>query len=277
MEYLAENCKIISTNHLIQHLLENREFEVNCVAVTFDGGYSDIYYTAKEVLENYQIPATVFAYSANITGEGEKFWWDEIEDLIIANNDKRNLNIRIGDDEYNFSLTNQKDRFYTFEKLYELLRKMSAKQQKQVIEQIKEQVEFNTDEADEHRLMDKDEIFELSRNPLFTIGAHGHSGASICAANSENNFNEIIENKQVLEQITGDKIECFSYPYRFQANHRQRKEIEQILKGCGIKAAFGHDFGTVTPEMNCIFDIPRVKAGNYHPYVFFQLFENFFE
>lgn len=277
MEYLAENCNLVTIEQLVRHLREHSQFEKNCVAVTFDGGYSDIFYTARDVLENFRIPATVFAYSSNLEGQAEKFWWDELEDLIVANTDNRDLSIQTEEGEYSFSLYNQNNRFYTFEKLYNLLREMSREQQKDIIIQIKEQLEFYPDEADNHRLMDRDEIYELSKSELFTIGGHGHTGASLCSANPEKNFNEIIENKQLLEQVTGNKVEYFSYPHHNRLSYQQRKEIEQMLKGCGIKAAFGHDFGTVTPETTSPFDIPRVKAGNYHPYGFFQMFEDFFE
>jgi len=277
MEYLAGNCNLISIHELIDHLRENRKFEKNSVAVTFDGGYSDIYYTAKKVLEDYQIPVTVFAHTANISGETEKFWWDELEDLIVANTDRQNLDIRIEGENYSFSLVNQHSRFYAYEKLYELLKDMSPEQQKDIIEQIKEQLEFKPAEVDNHRLMDKNEISKLSKNQLFSIGGHGHSGATIYSIEKEKKNEEIIKNKRILEKVTDSEIEYFSYPLHRYLTRQENEETQQILKDCGFKAAFGHNYGVVTcEELDYLFDIPRIKAGNFHPFTFYQLFERFF-
>ena len=77
MEYLRENFDVISTDEMKLHMETATPFGNRTVAVTFDGGYSEILYTAKEVLDRYRIPATVFATSARII-EAEQLWQSEL-------------------------------------------------------------------------------------------------------------------------------------------------------------------------------------------------------
>lgn len=279
MEYLAENYRVISTDTLYEHLKENREFEENCVVVTFDGGYSDIYYTAKEVIENYQIPTTVFLYSASITGQTEQFWWDELENLIIANKNRNPLDIHIDGEYLSFSLSNQHDRFYTYQQLYNILKEANRDEQKNIIEQIKSQIDYEADQADNHRFMDRDELFELSNNELFTIGSHGHDGVIPCLLEKQAAFEQIALSKQILEEATGNEIEYFSYPNHLHRHSDNCEYLDKMLKYAGFKAAFGSNYATVNcrDEQINLFDIPRIKVGNFHPYLFYQLLGRFFE
>ena len=52
------------------------------VAITFDDGYLDNFINALPLLENYNIPATIFIVGEAIDKPGE-FWWDELEHIIL--------------------------------------------------------------------------------------------------------------------------------------------------------------------------------------------------
>jgi peptidoglycan/xylan/chitin deacetylase (PgdA/CDA1 family) len=52
------------------------------VVVTFDDGYIDNYTFAYPILEELQIPATIFVTSGYIEKERE-YWWDELERILF--------------------------------------------------------------------------------------------------------------------------------------------------------------------------------------------------
>lgn len=54
----------------------------NAVAVTFDDGYLDNLVNAKPILEEYEIPATIFV-ATGFVGQSEEFWWDELAKLFL--------------------------------------------------------------------------------------------------------------------------------------------------------------------------------------------------
>ena len=51
------------------------------VVVTFDDGYADNLHHGRPILEEFQIPATVFVVTGYM---GKKFWWDELAIILLA-------------------------------------------------------------------------------------------------------------------------------------------------------------------------------------------------
>ena len=74
----------------LNHLRRNYEivrsgediFKENAVAITFDDGYEDTYLNAFPILEQWQIPATIFISTLCIDKEIED-WCNELSRLII--------------------------------------------------------------------------------------------------------------------------------------------------------------------------------------------------
>src|SRR5688500_3972480 len=93
MESLRKYVHPISLSKLVQGLKEG-SLPPKSVAVTFDDGYADNLYTAKPLLEKYEIPATVFICTGYM---GKEFWWDELERLVISSQaDPRALYLQLG-------------------------------------------------------------------------------------------------------------------------------------------------------------------------------------
>jgi peptidoglycan/xylan/chitin deacetylase (PgdA/CDA1 family) len=66
--------------------------------------------------------------------------------------------------------------------------------------------------------MTRDELRELSQNPLFIIGGHTMHHKDVATLDSKGLNEEIIEDKNALEQITGKPVEWFAYPFGSIAN-----------------------------------------------------------
>ena len=82
MSYLSEDHEVVSMDELVAHLEgDSKEF---VVAVTFDDGYKDNLTHALPILEQYNIPATI--YITTRFPEGDTWmWWYEIWDYIKNN------------------------------------------------------------------------------------------------------------------------------------------------------------------------------------------------
>jgi peptidoglycan/xylan/chitin deacetylase (PgdA/CDA1 family) len=57
-----------------------------------------------------------------------------------------------------------------------------------------------------------DEISQLSREPLTTIGAHTINHYNLCNLTDKQSFNEISESKKIIETKINQKVNHFSYP-----------------------------------------------------------------
>ena len=274
MEYLADSFNVIPVSEIKRHLDSAIPFPRRTVAITFDGGYADVLYTAKEVLEKYGISATVFAASANIT-EGHQFWWNTLENLLVANGFQCRLELKIDGRMYNRPLTTLRDKFQAYNELYSILADKPPSEQRKIFADITRMIKLRPEELDNHRTMNAAELKELEETGLITVGGHTHNCVKLSALTGRRQVEEISKNKIVLEEVLGHTIEYFSYP--FGNDNGFSAETVDILRDLGFSLACGNAYGTVSTvsQTNC-YELPRVKVGNWNPFAFYRFLEGFF-
>ncbi len=275
IEYLAQNFNVISIDEMKHHLEASRPFRERTVVVTFDGGYTDVLYTAKEVLERFEVFATVFASSAGIT-EGGQFWWQELEDFLIANHFEGQLELEIDCQLYKWPLVTQLDRFRAYDDLYSILSDKTPSEQRTIIDQITKSLELHAEELDNHRTVNAQELRALTEGGLVTIGGHTHSYVKLSSLSKWEQIEEVSKNKNVLEEVLGHNIKYFSYP--FGNDNSYTVETISILEDIGFSLAYGNSYGTVsvTGQTNR-YELPRVMVGNCNPFTFYRFLKRFFD
>jgi peptidoglycan/xylan/chitin deacetylase (PgdA/CDA1 family) len=275
MEYLAENFNVVSMDQMKRHLETSKPFRQRTVAVTFDGGYSDVLYTAKEVLQRYNIFATVFTSSAHIT-EGGYFWWKELEDFLVANHFKGQVELEIDHQICKWPLVTQLDKFRAYEDLYSILSNKTPSEQRAIIEQLTTNLEFEAEELDNHKTMSAQELRNLEEGGLVTIGGHTHSYVKLSSLPKWQQIEEILRNKNILEEILGHNIEYFSYP--FGNDNGYTTETIGILEDIGYSLACSNSYGSVSiTGQTSRYELPRVKVGNWNTFTFYRVLRRFFD
>lgn len=101
-------------------------------------------------------------------------------------------------------------------------------------------------------MMDWNELIELSRNPLCTIGAHTINHPHLCQLNPEAVRQEVGQSRLILEERLRQPIRYFSYPYG-ERNATVKCQVRQ----CGYTAAFEAWGGAVRTGAD-LFDMPRI-------------------
>jgi len=274
IEYLVENYNVISMDEMKRHLENATPFTKRTVVVTFDGGYTDVLYTAKEVLAEYGVFATTFVPSARITEPGQ-FWQSELEDILIAGNARGHLEIEIDGQCYMWSLRSRRDAFRTFDVLCSILPSSPPSAQKRIISQIRLALHAKAAEPDCHRTMDAQELRMLEDEGLITVGGHTHNLVKLSALPAWRQIKELVRNKDVLEEVLGHSVEYFSYP--FGNEDGCTKENAAMLGDAGFTLACGNSYGTVNAaKATNRFELPRVKVGNWNPFTFYKFLEGFF-
>ena len=275
MEYLASNFNVISMDELKQHLQTATPFKEKTVVVTFDGAYTDVLYIANEVLERYEVSATVFATSVNII-EGKHFWWDELENFLIANHFQGRLEIEIDCQLHSWPLLTQPDRFRAYDDLYSILSDKTPSEQRAVVDQITQSLAMQAEELDNHRTMSAQELKKLEEGGLITIGGHTHNYVKLSTLPKWQQVREISKNKNALEEILGHSIEYFSYP--FGSDNSYTAETINILEDFRYSLACGNSYGVVSiagGTTNC-YELPRIKVGNRNQFTFYRFLKGFF-
>ncbi len=274
MEYLAANCHVTSLPELRQHLESATPLRCHTVAVTFDGPYSDILYTAKAVLERFEIPATVFVPSAHLV-ETTRYWWDILEDLLVAGPGRRRLMIDVDGRPRRWPLASQRQRFQAFDDLYSILSRKPPAEQNGVTEEIVRDIPDAPEEPDSHALLTAQELQALEDGGLITIGGYPHHGAPLSGLSETEQLGEIVGNKQVLEEVLGHPVEYFADPAATDgdgtgATTRMLKALGYTLSCCGAS-----DTVSVLAETNP-YGLPRVSIRDAKPFAFHKHLAGFF-
>ncbi len=84
-----------------------------------------------------------------------------------------------------------------------------------------------------------DELREIARHPLVTIGAHGLEHRHFTRLSSEEARRELRESRSLLKSITGRKIDLMAWPYG-----ECDAGLEQLSAECGYRAAWSVWKGT---------------------------------
>lgn len=61
--------------------------------------------------------------------------------------------------------------------------------------------------------LNKEQIIEIANDPLCIIGSHGVHHIMFRYLNEQEIINELKDSKQFLQQLTGQSIDCFAFPY----------------------------------------------------------------
>jgi peptidoglycan/xylan/chitin deacetylase (PgdA/CDA1 family) len=249
------------------------------VAVTFDDGYVDNLLFAKPVLEQYNIPATVFVTTGHIDNPRE-FWWDELELLLLQPGKlPEQLNLVIKGTQYQWNLgkaavysaddyrhdyaqkawlAKPDTRMYFYHSVWEKLQPLPTEEKLQVLDEIRAWAGAASVTRATHRTMTKAEVTTLGEGELVEIGAHTVTHPVLNAHSTTLQQQEIQQSKMDLERILNRPVTTFAYPH---GNYNQ--ETLNLMKESGIEYACSTEENTVWRNSDC-FQLPRFQVENWN-------------
>lgn len=288
LEVLRQRYHVVPLTRLAESLRE-RSLSRRTVVVTFDDGYIDNLRNAKPLLERYDVPATVFVASGSIDSSRE-FWWDELERLLLQpgelpqtlrlNLDGATQEWQVGAaavyDEasyrrqcsWNVEQDGGDPRQRLFRDLYGALFPLSAEAQRQMLEQIREQAKAEQICRPTHRTVTGPELVELSAGGLVEIGSHTvtHPVLSSCARTVQQD--EIRASKAHLEQIIGQPVASFAYPFGLRSTYTD--ETIAAVREAGFACACSN-FVDVVSRKTDRFQLPRLSVQDWDGDAFARL------
>jgi peptidoglycan/xylan/chitin deacetylase (PgdA/CDA1 family) len=205
----------------IVRALEEENIPDRAVAITFDDGYADSLYAAKPLLEQYEIPATVFIVTGN---PGIEFWWDKLERIILSPEIlPEQLCLTIDSKEYEWNLLDvekdyKKNNTYGIRQnfllsVYNCLKPLYFEAQTESLEKISRWTGEASDHDSNTRALSADEIIELAKGDLVEVGAHTVTHSVLDKLSKKEQQQEIQQSKFQLEKLLGKKVHSFSYPH----------------------------------------------------------------
>lgn len=272
--FLKENFNVISVDELAMAIASGK-FTDNSVCITLDDGYANNYINAKPILEKYNCAAAFFIATAFIN-QTKPFWWDELE-MIFLHSKKlpAELNLRIGNENLSYQLSENEltkqqwlqhkkwkwhqvpptDRCKIFLSIWEKLTALTSKKIEAVINELKQWSCFNALDHPPRLPMNDEQLYELSKNDLFTLGVHTHTHCDLGQQKKQIQFKEIAACKTFLQKKFNVESHYFSYPFG-----RYNLDTIQLVKELQLTACFTTESVPVNKGSN------KFLLGRYQPF-----------
>lgn len=238
--YLKSKYELVDIKTL-EETLSSKEKGKNICHMTVDDGDHTFIANIYPILLKHQVPATIFV-SPKISVSKENFWFQEIrfyDKTIMIECISEETNIPIKQIEcYDFSFVLKCLNIRTIKNIITLYQKRTQTPPKPF------------------QNMTIEEIVEIDRKGLVTIGAHTLNHPVL--KNEDNNTcnHEIVNSIRLLEDYLGHKIKHFAYPNGIPQLDFTEREIN-ILKAEDITLAFSTEPKHFSSRNNRL-SVPRI-------------------
>ncbi len=232
LSYLKTHFTLISFDELIRRLQAGENVS-HCAVITFDDGWLDNYLYAFPILQEFNVPATIFLTSGFI-GTSRWFWPEEIAWAALSVYRKR-VDLSLLPDALSHMLKEECSRKQnadgSTDRIIAEMKSWPPPQRLYVTEKCAN-LRIKTSGESKRVLMNWDEVREMAESGLISFGSHTVSHALLDQLQPENVQQELIASIAKIHKETGVRTKLFAYP-----NGNYTLLVLSILSETGITAA----------------------------------------
>lgn len=236
---------------------ENGQVSRPFVAITLDDGYRDNLEYAVPIFRKYDIPFTIYVAPGLVDGRAT-LWWEDLE-RIIAKRDRIDIDLPGGHVE--FDLRGTKAKLQAYQDLMNYFSgTVDETEQRRIMRELCWM--YGVD-AEAHRagsIMNWEEISDLARDPLCTIGAHTINHFAVARLKEKTARFEISESARLIKIETGKDPRHFAFPYGGEAAAGTRDFA--IAAASGFRTAVTTRHGVCYPvHREHMHALPRISLN----------------
>ena len=238
----------ISINDIHARMSNKQRSDKPFGIITFDDGYEDNFTYAYPILKKLGIPFVIYV-STGLVNDHTPIWnYPLIIERIIKSNDE----LIIGGQKYVCQTQEQKNQ--TFLKLKGLLFSLPYAHMQEEFKHLF--AEYLSDDVFPRNTLTWEQIAELSKDPLCTIGSHTMTHCRLTITDSKSLQYELGESKNLLEQYIGKPVTHLSYPYGWKTD--VSAEAIEFAQKAGYKTALRSFGGPIRKQDTDLFNIKRI-------------------
>lgn len=248
MKMLADCFNVLPLHQALQALQTNT-MPPRAVCITFDDGYRSTYELALPVLQEFNLPATVFVTSGYVD-QRENMWNDRIVEAVRSLQGGT-LDLR-GAGAGRYQLDTVTERCVAVHELTQKAKYLPPSERMALIASV----EAIADSHAAPLMLGSDMIRALHRAGI-EIGAHTVSHPILTSLPDDVALREMVDSKHALEAITGAPVRYFAYP-----NGKAGLDFDQrhmaMARQAGFAAAFTTATGPVVASQD-LYMLPRSR------------------
>lgn len=247
---------IVSLDEMHRRLIE-QDFARRFVCLTFDDAYRDLLQWAYPTLKKYEVPFTLYVPTAFPDRIGE-LWWVVLE-RVVAGNDR--IELYIDGKENRFDCATLSDKKHVYDQIYWWLRQLKTDDElRTAIRDLSARYGTDMTAMCDELCMSWEDIAELARDPLATIGAHTVNHPMLGRTTDRVARSEMEMSRAVIESAIGVRPEHFAYPVGDPASAGPREFA--IAGELGFKTAVTTQPSVLFPEhRDQLMSLPRISLN----------------
>ncbi|MDX2201908.1 MAG: polysaccharide deacetylase family protein [Hyphomicrobiaceae bacterium] len=249
---------IVSLDEAVRRLAEQQP-GAPFACFTLDDGYRDNLLYAYPIFKRHQAPFTIYVATDFCDGSGD-LWWIVLENAIRA---ASRLDVSIGGERLTLDTGTPRQKSEAFAAIYWPLRKLPEREMRAIVRGIARDAGYDPAPLCGDLIMTWDEVRELAKDPLVTIGAHTRSHLALAKLTEEEAREEIAGSVARIEQELGVRCRHFAFPYG-DASAAGPREFE-LARALGLATAVTTRKGVVGEAVRgALCALPRVSLnGDY--------------
>ena len=209
MLYIKRHYKIISLDQLIRYWQTCQKVSARSLVVTFDDGDTQTWQAVFPVLQEFNIPVTIFL----ATGPGREnalIWTDQLR-IWVKHTRKMRYAFQLNGFKREWLLTKTEERLRMANELSSKLKSISDTERRVALKQLEIELGANGIQIPATRLLSQNQIRSLRRQNM-TFGAHSVTHPILSRMSLADARFEIYESKRELERMLSERIRHFAYP-----------------------------------------------------------------
>ncbi len=252
----ARGFEVISMDDLPQRIANPRR-DKRFAALTFDDGYKNTATLAAPILKQRNLPYTIYFATGLINGTSE-LWWDAIAELVRKHD---TVELGSGYEKELLRCDTVERKYAAYGRLLGYLtQEVPELDQARTVHDMCARYDIDLGAIRTSQLMQWDEIAEIAKDPLCTIGAHSVNHYALARLSKERARQEMEEGASEIEKRLSQRPDHFAFPYGYPTAAASREF--DLAKDVGFKTAVttraGHIFASHLDHMTAL---PRVSVN----------------
>ena len=258
LQHLARYYQVIGLDEAIDHLRADAPLPERAVVITFDDGYRDNYTHAFPLLRKFGMPATFFVVSATL--HGANFWVAQLQRVLSKCPDVETLvkELAIPNQVLRQLDSTRQELVDHVSAVLNQCQSVAARQA--LLNRVFDLVGASSDERDSRPFMlTAREIQEMAAAGM-SFGSHTVTHSVLTSLDERSAFDELLESKRHLEEVTGRPVRHFAHPNGHGViNYSQT--TARLARQAGFVSACTSIRGMVDKSKDC-FLLPRQNVND---------------
>lgn len=229
------------------------------VVLTFDDGYRNNFVDAYPVLRREAAPFTLYVATGLVDGTAAP-WWDVLGEIVGRSAKTR---VEAGGRVIEGPTESAEQKYRMLDALIAAMILLPEDEQRRTVDAAAMAHGVEVAPMLSEAMMNWEEIAELARDPLATIGAHGVGHYALARLDAERARREITESVARIEAATGRSPRHFAYPYGSRDTASAREFA--MAQALGFRTAVTTRRGVLTErDAKAPMALPRISVnGDY--------------